>query len=889
MGSDPDLRWLAWKLDPNSSKLNTPLIFELNGPLNIKALSKAVSAYINDFHQAARCYFYEHDGVVEQRFLDPMHVDIEFINSENPLASNEQKKEDDIDLTIHEFCRRPFDLSRPPLFKFGLLTRSEQNYSFIVNFHHVISDAFTGGYLVEKLGKLYNHFAYNGPYPKSVSAFYEDCARQEKINYTLQQKKADLDFWKEKLSNIPLTVDFFFKKQHLIKKTDEANSRHFSLDEKSTLALKQTARKLGTTPFVILSALYALILYRYTNQKYIALSYSVNTRPPGYLDMPGCFVNDVPFIFDFSNTQTFEQLFKASTLERKIAKLHQRCRLMDIIHRSFNGAHLNVSIHEAFLNPNPLDLVGVNVSCKKIVTYALHNDLALFYQLTSDKVEFRLDYRTACFDLLLIDRFVFHFTDIIKRSLSNIAEDINTNDLVHWTEAELLEYRERKDSLVKIRGRRIELTEIESAIQMHPSIASAVVDLCNQKDQENIIAYYTVKKRGFLLKCALMVQKFLFGNAEKEALRDFLKKYLPNHMMPSAYVKLDVLPLMANGKIDKKQLPVPSAEHYLENQVSSVLFDIFEIQLEKLWRDLLDISSIDINDNFFDVGGNSLLAVHLVSIINEKFNVQYSVPWIFENNTIKSQAFQLRKNENIIPPYNPIIPFNNTGSKSPLFLVHPGLAGAEVYSELAKYLDKNIPLYAIDSYNLNSEKPFLKTIEALAQKYIEYVQSVKPKGPYLLGGWSLGGIIAYEMAQQLTCLGEAVQTVYLLDAQLYSSVYLDLIHIGINVKGLINILPADRGQYIASLPPRYLERVMASLKNDAKILKNYIIKPYAGKVSLIKTTQKTKLNRGLIENAYNGWKKNVKNLELIPIHANHFNLMEGEQVKKVADLIGRSQ
>lgn len=767
----PDLRWLAWKLDPNSSKLNTPLIFELNGPLNIQALSKAVSAYINEFHQSARCYFYEHDNVVERRFLDPIPVEIEFIHNKNP-------KEHDIDLTIQNFCRQPFDLSHPPLFKFGLLILPEQNYIFMVNFHHIISDAFTGKYVVEKLGKLYNHFASGAPYPKSISALYENCERQEKTSYTLQQKEADLVFWEEKLKNVPLTVDFslknFFEKQHLIKKTDEANSRHFSLDEKTTLALKQTARKLGTTPFIMLSALYALILSRYTNQKYIVLSYSVNTRPPGYLDMPGCFVNEVPFVFDFSNTQTYEQLFKVSTLERKAAKPHQRC---------LKNTYFNVSIHEAFLNPHPLDLTGVSVSCKQTVTHSLYNDLALFFQLT-ERLEFRLDYRIASFDLLLIDQFVSHFTDALKKSLYNPVADIN---------------------------------------------------------QENIVFYNPVKRQNFLLKYALEFKKRLFKASEKQA------------------------------------------------AVSSVIFDIFEVQLQTLWCELLGIAHVDINDNFFDVGGKSLLAIHLVSLVNEKFNVQYSVPWIFENNTIKSQAYQLRKNNNITAPYNPIISFNNGGHKPPLFLVHPGLAGAEAYSELAKHLDKNIPLYAIDSYNLNSEKSFLSTIEALAEKYIEYTQSVKPKGPYLLGGWSLGGIIAYEMAQQLTRCGEEVQAIYLLDSQLYSSAYLDLIHAGITVKGLISTLPRDRGQYIASLPPRYLERVIASLKNDAKILKNYVVTPYAGKVCLIKTTQKTKLNRGLIENPYKRWQKNIKNLELIPIDANHFNLVEGEQVKKVADLINESQ
>jgi amino acid adenylation domain-containing protein len=1299
--------WLAWKLDPNSSKLNTPLIFELKGLLNRNALVKAASSYIHEFHQSARCYFYEEHNTVEQRFLDKVPVEIEYINIEN--AS--------VDLAIQDFCKKPFDLSRSPLFTFGLLILAEQHYIFIMNFHHAISDAFTGDYLVDKLGKLYNHFACNLPYPKTVAASYEDCLQWKKENYTLQQQNSDLDFWEKKLCNVSTAVDFPFKKQQVTANSDSANSLYFSVDEKTTLALKQLARKLKTTPFIMLSAVYAMTLYRYTNQKNIVLAYSVNTRPLGYHDLPGYFVNELPFIFDFTSPQTFEQLFNASTAERKSSKPHQRCLLQNVLER-LKKTYFNVSIHEAFLNPHPLDLAGISVSCRKPVTYALRNDLSFFYQIGT-RLECRLDYLTECFDFHLIDRFAVHFTDIIQRSLNNIdiGIDINgfsllrtaelvlhqnwnntsskfpeektlhqlfeeqmakasnalavsykkqhlnycelnlkanqlaemicnamksdavftkktdvivalcldrglewpvgilgtlkagcaylpidihdaenriqrvlddanvkiivsqkeiikklpflennlnknrkiieidsevclstaslatekrkscfvhapkrmlasdlayviytsgttgqpkgvmiehrsmvnhvwdiknklnfdetdrvlsvtsitfdiygldlflalssgarhiicpkdsmrdpvklaeiiqrekptfieatpsllsmvlpylkrqeqltifcggevlteslaksllniakevwnvygptettvwssffkctknsvpyigrafsniklhvldealnqvpigvigeiyisgaglgrgylndtaltrlkfipdsnrgtlykTNDLARWTISGYLEFIGRKDTQVKIRGHRIELSEIESAMLSHPAMVSAVV-VCRKSCQKeaglglennqsgNIIVYYTLKKPGFLLKYFSVLQRCLFRNSRictepKEALETFLKKILPSYMLPSAYVALDALPLTINGKIDKALLPAPSTQDYLTNNDSSTTFDILEVHLEQLWRTVLDIPYVGINDDFFAVGGNSLLAVQLISKINQAFKTRLTVSWILENKTIKLQALQLRQNETIMPPYNPVISFNTAGSKTPVFLVHPGLAGAEAYRELAKYLDKDIPLYALDSYNLNGGNAFLKTIEMIASQYCECIQNTKIKGPYVLGGWSLGGVIAYEMAQQLTRRQESVQMVYLLDSQLYSTQYLDLILKGISVKSLIKMLPSDRGAYIASLPHPYVDRVVASLKNDVQLLKNYVIKPYAGNVMLIETKQKTVLNRGLIENTYKGWKKNIKNLSVFQIQANHFNLMQGAQAKKVAELL----
>jgi len=313
--------------------------------------------------------------------------------------------------------------------------------------------------------------------------------------------------------------------------------------------------------------------------------------------------------------------------------------------------------------------------------------------------------------------------------------------------------------------------------------------------------------------------------------------------------------------------------------------DIIELKLKGLWSGILKKQISSSQDTFQSLGGDSLNIVFLATAINEEFKTHFPSVWIVENPTIELQAKALRKSAECVVSYNPLICFNEKGHSLPLVLIHPALAGAEVYDELAAKLNKNIPFYAIDSYNLNSGEPFMESIEALALKYSGYLREKFPKGPYLLGGWSAGGIIAYEMAQQLTALGCEVKKVYLIDTRVHSKAYLEYLCENINRETVLEALPDKLSQYLASLPKKYHKQAVRSLKQDYLLLERYKIRPYFNDVLLFKTTHNNAFVRFLSKLKDNPWKPYAKSLEIIPIVGDHFNIIEGEQALQLAEAL----
>ncbi len=459
-----------------------------------------------------------------------------------------------------------------------------------------------------------------------------------------------------------------------------------------------------------------------------------------------------------------------------------------------------------------------------------------------------------------------------------------------------MEYFGRRDSQLKIRGHRIELGEIEAKLKLYPKIENCLVTIMdfltdpNQRQASHlnrIVVYYKAKRKSWFQK--LLSRDIKISPTEMHA---YLQNLLPEYMLPGSYVELEAIPMTPHGKIDKQRLPIPNKEQIVYHQRTRKPLDSLELQLQNLWQDILIASNCK-QDNFFQVGGNSIAAVQLVSSINQHFQLDLPVAWLLENNTIESQAKSLRLSATLA--FNPIICLNKNNSNNSvnqnnnllknLFLIHPGLTGAEVYSEFAGFFKEGISVFALDSHNLNSGRDFIETIEELASYYLSEIQKIQPKGPYYLGGWSLGGMIAYEMAARLHSEQQSVAGLYLLDTHIYTHDFLNSIFASISFENLLNELPQDHVRYLKSLPEQRMDRILASLKNDVKLLLDYEIKPWHDKLVLFKTTQTTSLNMGLTEVAFNGWKNYAKDVERILLDSTHFGLLETKQLEKIANHI----
>ncbi len=327
-----------------------------------------------------------------------------------------------------------------------------------------------------------------------------------------------------------------------------------------------------------------------------------------------------------------------------------------------------------------------------------------------------------------------------------------TGDLASWLPDGNLEYLGRMDFQVKIRGFRIELGEIENVLTKHKYISQVCVVALGE-EQKYLAAYYVVEKNQ--------------PEPRSGDLLGYLSQYLPDYMIPNAFVPLDKMPLTPSGKIDRKALPEP--ERHLMGEEYVAPRNEIEQELATIWCQILKLDCVGIHDDFFHLGGHSILTISLISNINQIFKLSLAVAWSFEYTTIAEQAYFILRENPSLKEYKFIIKISSPNGLIPLFLIPPAGGGAEVYLSMGKLFNTKDSLisaiYAIESYNLyHLDKP-IESLKLLANKYIKYIKTIQPKGPYFLGGWSLGGTIAYEIANQLKNRGELILGVYIIDTK----------------------------------------------------------------------------------------------------------------------------
>ncbi|WP_226889236.1 non-ribosomal peptide synthetase [Nostoc sp. MG11] len=319
-----------------------------------------------------------------------------------------------------------------------------------------------------------------------------------------------------------------------------------------------------------------------------------------------------------------------------------------------------------------------------------------------------------------------------------------TGDLARYLEDGNIEYIGRLDSQIKIRGFRVELGEIEAVLSQHPAVQQSVVTAREDvPGDKRLVAYVVLDSEQA---------------ATIDRLRHFLKQRLPDYMVPSAFVMLEALPMNPNGKVDRRSLPEPPQTR---QEIEAIVAprDEVELQLASIWEKVLGIEPIGVRDNFFDLGGNSLLALRLVAQVEKAFKKNLPLATFFQNPTIEQLA-RILCQSGLPKSLSYLVPIQPNGSKPPLFLCQ----GVSLYQPLISYLGLDQPVYGLIAEDGQGRPVYLNRIEELAAHYIEEIKTLQPEGPYLLGGLSFGGVIAFEVAQQLILQGEQVALLALFDS-----------------------------------------------------------------------------------------------------------------------------
>jgi thioesterase domain-containing protein/acyl carrier protein len=246
-------------------------------------------------------------------------------------------------------------------------------------------------------------------------------------------------------------------------------------------------------------------------------------------------------------------------------------------------------------------------------------------------------------------------------------------------------------------------------------------------------------------------------------LRSYSEERLPEYMVPAVFVVLEAMPRTPNGKLDRKALPAPAENGAVERAAFVGPRDDVERRLADLWERQLGVKPVGVRDSFFDLGGHSLLAVRLFGEIEKEFGRRLPLATLFDAPTIEQLAEILRE-ERWAPTWSSLVEIQPEGSKPPFFCVHAHGGHVMFYYDLARYLGPDQPLYGLQAQGLDGSQAPHGSFEEMAARYIEEMRAVQPEGPYHLGGDCLGGVIAYEMAQQLQAAGQEVAIVAMFDS-----------------------------------------------------------------------------------------------------------------------------
>ena len=449
-----------------------------------------------------------------------------------------------------------------------------------------------------------------------------------------------------------------------------------------------------------------------------------------------------------------------------------------------------------------------------------------------------------------------------------------TGDVARYLPDGNIEFLGRTDDQVKIRGFRVELGEIEALLsQFHGIDMAVVVPREDARGEKMLVAYFVPAKEPA---------------PTGSELREFLKERLPDYMLPSSFVKLESMPLTPNGKVDRRTLPAPSAADSAETESLTAPKDALESQLVRIWESILGKHPIGVRQSFFDLGGHSLLAVRLMHRLEQVFGKRMPITILFQAPTIEHMA-ELLRTKGWAPSWSSLVPIQPLGSKRPLFFVHGAGGTVIIYRDLVRHLGMDQPVYGLQAQGLDGKQSCLTSVEDMASHYLEAIRTIQPEGPYLLGGLSFGGTVAFEMARQLQAKGEEVALLALLDTfpGKYEPATSLLLKLGkMPARDQFDYIQRKTGQYARNWKRR-IDRMFLpqALKNVRRGIHQagtqYSPKPYSGDITLFRASEKSL--RG-VNDTYAGWRDLATGkLEVVEIPGGHVSMLGEPQVAELAE------
>lgn len=480
-----------------------------------------------------------------------------------------------------------------------------------------------------------------------------------------------------------------------------------------------------------------------------------------------------------------------------------------------------------------------------------------------------------------------------------------TGDIGRWLPDGNLEYLGRVDDQVKIRGYRVETGEIETVLHQYNAVRQCVITTKdNGKGTKQLICYVVLKKP-----------------VERDAIMSYLEKKLPGYMIPSLIVVLPSIPVTATGKVDKKALPAP--EDIMSHGFVAPTTDT-EANLVRIWQEVLEIEKVGIQDDFFELGGHSLLVVKTIAKIKKQTGRNVSPGSLFQYPTVEKYArYLLEKDPTEATKY--IVPIKSGGDDLPLYMVCPiDLSPLGRFIPFADLLEDTRPIYGIQLTTVDELDHATASVESIATQYVADLVEFDPEGPYALAGYSIGGLIAFEMAKQLEAMGKKIKFLCLFDTiaytanaspppvpansfyrvassfisrlkklalDFYFSIDNDLYLLRYDTRNLLRRKKHRFGKFVKKLLNKELvlpqqpesrlhwENMQTSV---VKAYKEYRLTPYNGDIVLFRARRRT-IHFG--DPVYLGWKPFAKAVKVFVTEGNHYTMFNQPHREQLAKLM----
>jgi thioesterase domain-containing protein len=325
--------------------------------------------------------------------------------------------------------------------------------------------------------------------------------------------------------------------------------------------------------------------------------------------------------------------------------------------------------------------------------------------------------------------------------------------------------------------------------------------------------------------------------------------------------------------------------------------DSLELQLVQIWEELLDTSPVGIDDNFFSLGGDSVLAMVLLARVAQETGLDVPANGIVGAPTVAQLAALLREGITA-EQWSPLVPIQTEGSGTPFFCVHPGGGTVLCYLQLSQALGPQQPMYGLQAPGVDGIREPLPTVEEMATEYVAAIREARPHGPYALGGWSVGGMVAYEMACRLTADGEQVQTLAIVDSGvLYSCALITAMFPGGN-PGVLDLMRSSAIEQIdgfrqltarARLVPeaadnKQAERIFRMFASNMRAVLNYRPPKYAGRIDLFKASDPIVAKRFTPER---DWQHVCDDIRVHVVPGDHLNMIHEPHVEALGAALAR--